>query len=149
MVDGSDVSTVTLINKPKILHINMAVSQRKSRQSPSGAKYKHQRKKKLYDLGGRPTLTKLGDLKKKNDRILAGKSKTRILTSNIANVTDPSTKKSFKTKILNVVGNPANRYFVRRNIITKGSIIETEKGKARVTSRPGQEGTINAVLVKQ
>ena len=46
-----------------------------------------------------------------------------------------------------VVENPANRHFVRRNIMTKGTVIETEKGKARITSRPGQDGTINAVLI--
>jgi small subunit ribosomal protein S8e len=126
----------------------MAVSQRKSNQSPSGAKYKHSMKKKQYMLGGRPTLTKLGAVKKTTGSELGGNTKTRLFNADIANVTDPSTKKSFKTKILNVVGNPANRYFVRRNILTKGSIIETEKGKARVTSRPGQEGTVNAVLVK-
>jgi small subunit ribosomal protein S8e len=35
----------------------------------------------------------------------------------------------------------------RRAIITKGAIIETSKGNARVTSRPGQCGIINAVLL--
>ena len=52
-----------------------------------------------------------------------------------------------KLKITAVVENPANRHFVRRNIITKGTVIETEKGKARITSRPGQEGVINAILI--
>ena len=50
-------------------------------------------------------------------------------------------------KILNVVGNPANRHFVRRNIITKGSFVDTEKGKVRITSRPGQDGSLNGVFV--
>jgi small subunit ribosomal protein S8e len=54
-----------------------------------------------------------------------------------------------KAKILMVVGNPANRHFVRRNILTKGCIIETDKGKARVLSRPGQEGVVNAVLIQE
>ncbi|RLF79472.1 30S ribosomal protein S8e, partial [Thermococci archaeon] len=44
---------------------------------------------------------------------------------------------------------PANRQYVRRNIITKGAIIQTEIGKAIVTSRPGQDGVVNAVLIKE
>jgi small subunit ribosomal protein S8e len=126
----------------------MAVSQKKSMQSPSGAKYKQCMKKKQYELGSKPTLTKLDEAKKKTTRIMGGNIKNRLLNINVANIIDPSTKKAVKAKILNVVGNPANRFFVRRNILTKGSIIETEKGKAKVTSRPGQEGTVNAVLVK-
>ena len=127
----------------------MAISQHKSKQSPSGAKYKDFRKKKQFELGSSPTLTKLAKTKNKKARELGGRRKTRLLSVNTANVLDPKTGKSIKSKILNVVGNPANRYFVRRNIITKGTIIKTEKGDARVTSRPGQEGTVNAVLVKE
>ena len=62
--------------------------------------------------------------------------------------TERVTKKYSKLKILNIIDNKANRHFVRRNIITKGAIIKTEKGNARVNSRPGQEGSINAVLVE-
>jgi small subunit ribosomal protein S8e len=127
----------------------MAVSQHKSKQSSSGAKYKRSRKKKQFELGGRPTLTKIGKNKLKSTRVMGSHFKSRLLTAEEVNVMDPKTKKAYKTKILNVVGNPANRFFVRRNILTKGTLIETEKGKARVTSRPGQEGTVNAVLVKE
>jgi small subunit ribosomal protein S8e len=127
----------------------MAISQHKARRSPSGARYKASRKKKQYELGSSPTLTKLGERRKRRSRMLGGEKKTRLLSVNIANVFNPKTGKSVKTKIMNVVGNPANRHFVRRNIITKGSIIVTEQGKARVTSRPGQEGTINAVLTEE
>jgi small subunit ribosomal protein S8e len=48
-----------------------------------------------------------------------------------------------------VVENPANPHYVRRNILTKGAIVETEFGKARIISRPGQHGVINGVLVKK
>jgi len=41
-----------------------------------------------------------------------------------------------------------NRNFARLNIITKGSVIETEAGKAVVINRPGREGSINARLIK-
>ena len=48
---------------------------------------------------------------------------------------------------MEVIENTANPNYVRQNIITKGSVIETEKGKAKVTSRPGQHGVVNAVLL--
>ncbi|MBW3022802.1 30S ribosomal protein S8e, partial [Candidatus Woesearchaeota archaeon] len=53
-----------------------------------------------------------------------------------------------KAKIKTVADSPANKHYVRRNIITKGAIVETDKGKAKITSRPGQDGTVNAVLIQ-
>ena len=55
--------------------------------------------------------------------------------------------KTTKTQILNVIENAANPHLVRRNIITKGAIVETKLGKVKVTSRPGQEGMISGMLV--
>ena len=51
-------------------------------------------------------------------------------------------------KLLNVIENSANPNYVRRNIITKGAIVETELGHAKVTSRPGQDGVVNGVIVE-
>ncbi len=65
-----------------------------------------------------------------------------------ANVVDTSTKKTEKTRILKIIKNPANRDYERRGVITKGCILETEKGKAIVSSRPGQDGVVNAILQK-
>ena len=62
-------------------------------------------------------------------------------------IVDPKTKKFSQAKIKTTTSNPGNWHFVRRNILTKGSIIDTEKGKAKVTSRPGQDGMITAVLI--
>jgi small subunit ribosomal protein S8e len=45
--------------------------------------------------------------------------------------------------------NAANPNYVQRNIINKGAVIQTEMGLAKVTSRPGQDGIVNAVLVKE
>ena len=58
------------------------------------------------------------------------------------------TGKCVVAKIKTVLENPANPNLTRRNIITKGCIVQTEKGKARITSRPGQQGSLNAVLIK-
>jgi small subunit ribosomal protein S8e len=73
--------------------------------------------------------------------------KTRAFGDEHVNVSDPATGKTEKMEILRVVRNPANVDYNRRGVITKGTIIETERGIARVTSRPGQQGLINATLM--
>ena len=78
---------------------------------------------------------------------MGNSQKMRLLSMDIANIFDPKTKKYQQVKIKTILENPANRHYVRRNIMTKGSVIDTEMGKARITSRPGQDGTVNAVLV--
>jgi small subunit ribosomal protein S8e len=126
----------------------MAISHYKSKRKASGGRYKKSyKKKKAYELGRQPSLTKIEKIRKKSVRTMGSHRKVRLLSSDSANLFDPKTKKYEQVKIKIVVENPANRHFVRRNIMTKGTVIETEKGKARVTSRPGQDGAINAVLI--
>ncbi len=127
----------------------MAISQEKSRRKVTGSRYVDLRKKKSYELGRDPTHTKLGEEKKKTIRKRAGNKKEVLLTANTVNLLDPKTKKCSKIKIEKVLENPANRHFVRRNILTKGTVFETSKGKAKITSKPGQEGSINAILIKE
>ncbi|MEM4267209.1 MAG: 30S ribosomal protein S8e [Candidatus Woesearchaeota archaeon] len=125
----------------------MAISQLRSKRKSTGSRYKNSRKKKLYELGSEPTLTRLEKRVCFSARKLGGNRKLRLLSANEINLIDPKTKKAKKAHIKTVIENPANRHFVRRNILTKGTIVETEFGKAKITSRPGQEGTINGVLI--
>lgn len=126
----------------------MVITQWRSKRKATGKAYKKPyRSKRKYEMGRAPTLTSLEETKVKNIRTKGGDTKTRVVSANIANVYNPKDKKSAKLKIKNIVENPANRHYVRRNIMTKGTIIETEKGKAKITSRPGQDGTVNAVLI--
>jgi len=74
--------------------------------------------------------------------------KQRLLQIDKANVFDSSGKAKV-TKILSVKENSANPHFVRMGIVTKGAIIETDLGLAKVVSRPGQDGVVNAVLIKK
>ena len=106
------------------------------------------RGKKLRELGRLPTHTKLAKRASKNIRTRGGKNKVVLTAEEYANVLNPKTKKYSKLKIDQLLENPANRNFVRRSILTKGTIIKTSKGNARIVSRPGQEGAINAILVK-
>ena len=124
----------------------MVVSQYRSKRKISGGIYLAGRKKRKFEFGRQPRNTKIDPEKKKVFRMMGGDNKVVLLSTDVANVFDG--KKYNKIKIKTVVENSANRHFVRRNIITKGAVIETELGKAKVTSRPGQEGCINAVLIK-
>jgi len=125
----------------------MAISQKRANRKPTGALYRTHQKKKKLELGSSPTHTKVHKTKRKSIRILGGNTKQRLLNADVLNLYDPKTKKHKKVKIKTILENNANRHFVRRNILTKGAVVDTEAGKAKITSRPGQEGTLNGVLV--
>ena len=125
----------------------MAVSQARSKRKQTGARYKDYRKKKQYELGREPSFTKLGKNKVQVIRTMGANRKLTMLGVDIANVFNPKTKSFKKVKIKTITDNPANRQFIRRNIMTKGSVIDTELGKAKITSRPGQDGVVNAVVI--
>jgi small subunit ribosomal protein S8e len=75
-------------------------------------------------------------------------NKVAFKTAEFANVIDQENKKVFRSKILRVTKNPANRDYERRGVISKGALIEIENGTAKVVSRPGQDGVVNAIIVK-
>ncbi len=114
----------------------------------SGGKYKKSRKKKKYELGRDVRVVKLKDIKKKSIKTRGGNSKTVLLSSNTINIIDPKTKKSKIVKIKNVIETPSNRFLARQNILNKGAIVETDLGKARITNRPGQEGSVQGILIE-
>ena len=79
----------------------------------------------------------------------AGIEKVKIVRAAIVNVSDPETGSTEKLEIVDVVSNPANADYDRRGVITKGTIVRTEKGLARIVSRPGQTGSLSAVVHKE
>jgi small subunit ribosomal protein S8e len=113
----------------------------------TGGKKRAYRSKKKYEQGGYPAETTLGQPKRKNTRGLGGNSKVKVLTDKFASVTDPKTGKTQKTEITRVIKNAANVDYDRRGVMTKGAEIETPLGVAKITSRPGSDGVINAVLI--
>ncbi|MFW5865514.1 MAG: 30S ribosomal protein S8e [Nanoarchaeota archaeon] len=127
----------------------MAILQLRSNRKSTGGRYKKPKIRRLARMGRLPVFTKIGPTKHKSVRTIGGGSKEKLLSVEKANLIDPKTKKYALVDIDNVVENPANKHYVRRKILTKGAIIETKKGKARVTSRPGQSGVVNAVLLKE
>lgn len=125
----------------------MARSHARSKRKYTGKKYKHFRKKRKRELE-RPTIDPVvGEEKKKKQRVLGGNTKLRLFSTSFINVTDPNTNKTSKVRILRFESNTASKDLNRRHILTKGAIVETELGNARITSRPGQHGVLNGVLV--
>ncbi len=122
----------------------MAISQFKSKKSISGRKYILFRKTRACDLGRTPVLTHIGKFRLQLKRIKGGNQKKSLLSHDFVNVV--SGKKTIKLKILSVTTNPANVNYTRRNIITKGAIIKTEKGEVKITSRPGQSGSLFGIF---
>ncbi|MEE9586281.1 MAG: 30S ribosomal protein S8e [Nitrososphaerales archaeon] len=106
------------------------------------------RGRRSFEKNRYATETVLGEVELVQRTVRGGHSKHGLRKVDYANVVDPSTGKVSKTKILKVIKNPANRDYERRGVITKGCSIETEKGVAIVTSRPGQDGVVNASLLK-
>jgi small subunit ribosomal protein S8e len=121
--------------------------QLKSKRKNTGGLLKKHSKKKRYQRGRDYIPTHIDKPRIRVHRTRGGGKKMLALSTNIANVAFEGETK--KVKIISVVENPADPQFVRRNIITKNAIIETELGLARVTSRPGQHGFVNAVLIKK
>jgi small subunit ribosomal protein S8e len=115
----------------------------------TGGKKRAYRTKKIYETAGYPAETVLGESKRKVSRTIGGNTRVKVLTEKFASVTDPKTKTTAKTEIVRVVSNGANVDYNRRGVITKGAKIETKLGLAQVTSRPGNDGVVNAVLVGQ
>jgi small subunit ribosomal protein S8e len=122
--------------------------QGRSLKKPSGGRIWPRRGKRRREMGSDFREPKVGPGKYVKERVYGGSEKIRVLSADVVNVLDPRTGKAQKTKIITVVENPADPHFTRRNVLTKGAVVETELGRARITSRPGQHGTINAILIE-
>jgi small subunit ribosomal protein S8e len=114
----------------------------------SGGKYIKNRKKKKHENSGQKRVVKLGEDKRREKRTRGGNEKTFMLKAKFVNV-QIDDKKTKKTEIKNVLETPSNRFLARQNIITKGTVLETELGNVKVTNRPTQEGTLNGILLKE
>lgn len=122
--------------------------QGKSTRKPTGGRYHASQGKRRTEIGRSAADTIIGENRVKTIRVTGGNTKVRALRVEYANVADKKTGKVQKAKINTVEENAANPNYVRRNLMTKGAIIVTDLGKARIVSRPGQDGVINAVLIE-
>ena len=81
-------------------------------------------------------------------RVRGNNKKTALKSIDFVNLSTGESKVK-KSKIIKVLENATNNDYKRRGIITKGAILETQEGKCRVVSKPGQNGIVNAILLKE
>jgi len=113
----------------------------------TGGRRRPKRKKRKHELGRTPAETEVGEPRVRVIDSHGNVEKRRALAIDTASVAAGG--ETVEAEIEDVVENPANPNYVRRNIVTKGAVIETSEGRARVTSRPGQNGQVNAVLIEE
>lgn len=125
----------------------MGIWHRRSTRTSTGARLRQLRSKRKHQLGRDPTETLMGEPKRITIDSRRKAKKTPALRLTQVNVTDPAKNVTSRAELQDVEKNPANMDYQRRKVITRGTIIKTSKGRARVTSRPGQDGILNAVLI--
>ncbi len=126
----------------------MALWQGDSRRKSTGGRKIRAQGKRRSEIAREHIDTHVGEDAQKLVRTKGGNQKVRLMRTNSINVTDPKTGKTTPAELTNVTENAANIHYVRRNIITKGAVVDTSAGKVKVTSRPGQAGALNGVLVE-
>ncbi|MFI5418501.1 MAG: 30S ribosomal protein S8e [Candidatus Lutacidiplasmatales archaeon] len=126
----------------------MGIWQARSRRKPTGGRLRPNRKKLRFEIGREVQQATVGAGTVKTYRVRGGNEKLRILTANKVNVYDPANHTMKVAKLITVRENPANPNFVQRNVITKGAIVETDLGRVRILSRPGQDGVLNGVRLE-
>jgi small subunit ribosomal protein S8e len=121
--------------------------QKESIRKITGGRRRPAAMKRRAEIGLAPADTHIGVERRRIIRTFGGNEKSRALRASDVNVTNAKGETK-KVKIMTVEENSANPNYVRRNLLTKGAILKTEIGRARITSRPGQDGVINAVLLE-
>jgi small subunit ribosomal protein S8e len=124
----------------------MAVWQDRSQTKKTGGKTRSYRKSRKHDIGSKFSEPEVGEQKVIVKETRGGNQKSVAKRSETVNLAVNGEVKN--AEIESVEENPANPNFVRRSMLTKGTIIETTEGTAEITSRPGQEGSVNAKLIE-
>jgi len=113
----------------------------------SGGRRVALRSRRKFEINRYPNEPLMGEQQTVTRKVRGKNLKTALISANFVNLV-LSDSKVKKTKIIRVLENPTNNDYQRRGVITKGAIIETEDGKCKVISRPGQDGVVNGILVK-
>lgn len=120
-----------------------------TKRKKTGGKKRAYRTKRVYEQGRPPVETLMGETRRKKVKGVSGMKKVKLVKAEYVNVSNPETGATERLPIRDVVRNPANADYNRRGVITKGTIVETEKGLAKIVSRPGQEGSLSAIVYEE
>ena len=113
-----------------------------SRRKSTGGRRVAARGKRSTEISSEKQFALIGEPKRKIYRKTGGNSLVRVLSENRCTVNGKDGKSKIAT-MSNVVENDANPNYIRRNILTKGAVVETSEGRVRITSRPGHDGVLN------
>ncbi len=113
----------------------------------NGGRIRPLRTRRKYELDRYGVETLTGTHLTVTRRVRGGHTKSSLKTTDFVNLSIPGSKVK-RAKILKVLENPANSDYQRRGVICRGAILETEDGKCKVVSRPGQDAAVNAILIK-
>jgi small subunit ribosomal protein S8e len=127
----------------------LAWHDRLTKRKKTGGKKRAYRTHRVKEQGRQPVETLFGETQRKEVKGLSRISKIKLVKAEYVNVSDPVTGKTDRLEILDVVRNPANADYNRRGVITKGTIVRTDMGLAKIVSRPGQDGSLNAVVYEE
>ena len=109
-----------------------------SRRKPSGGRLKRPnryRGKRKTEISSENQFAYVGEVDKSKAYRKRAKSQTmRVQSARHINVNDPKEGKTVRATINSVAENDADPNYVRRNIITKGAITDTEVGMHGVVS---------------
>ena len=119
-----------------------------SRRKPSGGRKVKARGKRSTEISSEKQMTLIGEPKTKIYRRTGGNTLVRVMAANQVSINNSKTGKTTLGTIDNVVENESDPNYVRRNVLVKGAIIETDQGRVKITSRPGKDGVINGVLLE-
>jgi small subunit ribosomal protein S8e len=127
----------------------LAWHDRLTKRKKTGGKKRAYRTHRVKEQGRQPVETLFGETQRKEVKGLSRISKIKLVKAEYVNVSDPVTGKTDRLEILDVVRNPANADYNRRGVITKGTRVRTDMGLAKIVSRPGQDGSLNAVVYEE
>lgn len=101
------------------------------------------RTRRKYEIDRYPNEPLAGEQETVTRKVRGKNRKTALKAAGFACLASGGAVK--RVKILKVLENPTNNDYRRRGVVTRGAVLETEAGKCRVVSRPGQSGTVSAV----
>lgn len=125
----------------------MAIWHKQSGRKKTGGRTRRNRKSKKHEMGSEFSEPEKGEKKVEKRRTRGGNQKNVAKRAEKINIAVDGEVEN--AEIESVEDNPANPNFVRRSLLTKGTVVQTSEGKARITSRPGQEGVVNGVLIEE
>ncbi|KAJ9117590.1 hypothetical protein QFC22_004440 [Naganishia vaughanmartiniae] len=101
------------------------------KRSASGARRAQYRKKRKFELGRQPAMTKLGPKRIHEVRVRGGNLKHRAMRLDSGNFAWGSEHCTRKTRVIDVIYNATNNELLRTKTLVKGAVVEIDAAPFR------------------